>query len=329
MGKLPFENVKRDLLVKREMAAGSLGVDPNNRPIAELLVNSIVCIDKPKGPTSHQVSAYVQEILELNKSGHGGTLDPKVTGLLPVAIGKATRIVQALQNAGKEYVCLMHVHQLIPEDKIRTVCDSFIGTITQLPPVKSAVKRQLRERNVYYLEILEIDGQDVLFVVGTQAGTYIRKLCHDLGVKLGVGAHMAELRRSKAGPFREDSLSTLQELSDAYFFYKSEGNEKLLRKVLLPLERGVDHLGKIYVLDSSVDTICHGASLAVPGVAKLDSNINQGDMVAIMTLRKELIAIGISRMTSNDMLSKESGLAVSLEAVFMQPGTYPRMQKKD
>lgn len=329
MGELPFEKNKRNILIKRDVKASNLGNDPNTRTTAELLVNSIICIDKPKGPTSHQVSAYVQKILGLDKGGHSGTLDPNVTGVLPVAIGKATRIVQALLPAGKEYICLMHVHQVIPEDKLRESIMSFVGKIRQLPPIKSSVKREFRFRKIYYIEIIEVDGQDVLFTVGCQAGTYIRKLCHDIGQHLGCGAHMGELRRTKAGPFNESKIWSLQDLTDAYHYYKAQGNEKFLRAMLEPIEKGAEHLGKVYVLDSCVDTICHGASLGVPGVARVETDIQVDDLVALMTLKGELIGVGKARMCSSDMVKKETGLAVSLEAVYMQPGTYPRMQKKE
>jgi H/ACA ribonucleoprotein complex subunit 4 len=328
MGELPFEKIKREILIKRDVSPSNCGIDPNKRPIAELLVNSIICVDKLKGPTSHQVSSYVQKILEIGKSGHSGTLDPKVTGVLAVAIGKATRIVQALQPAGKEYICLMHLHKDIAEGKIMNVMKKFEGKIKQLPPLKSAVKRQLRYRKIYYLEINEINEKDVLFTVGCQAGTYIRKLCHDIGKELECGAHMAELRRTKAGPFNESKIWTLQDLTDAYHYYKKESNDKFIRQMLEPIEKGVEHLGKVYVLDSTVDTICHGASLAVPGIAKVESEIQKDEIVAIMTLKNELIALGKSKMHSNEMIKKETGIAILLEAVFMEPGTYPRMQKK-
>ncbi|MFT4304056.1 MAG: RNA-guided pseudouridylation complex pseudouridine synthase subunit Cbf5 [Candidatus Woesearchaeota archaeon] len=329
MGQLPFEKIKREILIRKDVEPNNLGVDPNNRPIAELLVNSIIVVDKPKGPTSHQVAAYVQKILDIDKSGHGGTLDPNVSGILPTAIGKATRVVQALQPAGKEYICMMHLHKEIPHGKVFNVMKEFEGKIKQLPPIKSAVKRQYRYRKIYYIEVLEVKGKDVLFYVGCQAGTYIRKLCHDIGQKLECGAHMADLRRTKAGPFNEKNIFTLQDIADAYHFYKNEGNDKFLKKILMPIERGVDHLGKVYVLDSTVDTLCHGASLAIPGIAKVETEIQQDETIAILTLKGELIALGMTKMCSSDMIKKEKGIAATLEAVFMIPGTYPKMQKKD
>jgi len=199
---MPWEHMKRTTLVRKESkSSSSYGCDPNNRPIEKLLDYGIINVDKPKGPTSHQVSAYVQQILNIKKSGHSGTLDPKVTGVLPVALSRATRVVQAILPAGKEYVVLMQLHKPVAEGKLMNTLKNFQGKIKQMPPLKSAIKRRLRERTIYYLDVLEIDGQDVLFKVGSQAGTYIRKLVHDIGQDLDVGAHMAELRRTKAGPF--------------------------------------------------------------------------------------------------------------------------------
>jgi len=178
MGNLPFEKIERKILTKKKVETSpKFGAYPDRRPAEELINYGIVNIDKPKGPTSHQVSAYVQQILKIGKSGHSGTLDPKVTGVLAIALGRATRVSQYLLKAGKEYVAIMHLHKEVKEDKIKKVCKEFVGKIKQLPPIKSAIKRQVRERKIYYLEILEIKEKDVLFRVGCQAGTYIRKLC--------------------------------------------------------------------------------------------------------------------------------------------------------
>jgi len=205
----------------------------------------------------------------------------------------------------------------------------FIGKIKQLPPIKSAVKRQWRFRTIYYIEILDIDGQDVLFRVGCQAGTYIRKLCHDMGTAMGTGAHMAELRRTKAGPFYEENLAPLIDVKDAYTFYKEEGNEKWLRKIIQPIEKGVEHLPKVWVTDSAVDTLCHGADLAVPGVASVETDIQLGEIVAVMTLKGELIALGESRMVSKDMQKKPKGIAIKTNKVFLPIGTYPKLEKPE
>src|SRR3989344_2659557 len=254
---LPFERIKREILVRKESETNyKYGCAPEERKTEEILNYGIVNIDKPKGPTSHQVSDYVQRILHINKSGHSGTLDPNVVGVLPVALERGTRIVQGLLTAGKEYIAIMHLHKEVDEKTLReTIQKNFIGKILQMPPIKSSVKRQLRPRTIYYFDILEIDGQDVLFKVGTEAGTYIRKLIHDIGQKLKTGAHMAELRRTKAGPFTEETAFTMHEITDAYYFWKEEQNDKFLRKVIQPVENGTAHLKKIWVFDTTVDSM--------------------------------------------------------------------------
>ena len=321
---LPFEKIKRKILVKKEAKTDSkLGCKPEERKTEEIINYGVVNINKCQGPTSHQVSDYVQKILHINKSGHSGTLDPHVHGVLPVALRKATRIVQILLKSGKEYISIMHLHKDVSEAKLKeTIKNNFTGKIMQIPPLKSAVKRVKREREIYYFDIIEKEEKDVLFVVGCQAGTYIRKLIHDLGQKLKIGAHMQELRRTKAGPFGEKTLFTLQDLTDAYYFYKKEHNDKFLRKIIQPIENAIKHLPKIWVFDTTVDTLCHGADLNIPGISKLNDEINKGNTVAVMTLKDELIALGTAQLTSEDIIKKEKGLAVKTDKVFMEPGVY-------
>ncbi|MBI2134038.1 RNA-guided pseudouridylation complex pseudouridine synthase subunit Cbf5 [Candidatus Woesearchaeota archaeon] len=324
--KLPFETIQRKVIVRKESdTSDKFGYLPDQRPVDVLLENGIINIDKPAGPTSHQTSAYVKQILGISKAGHSGTLDPQVTGVLPVGIAGSTKVVHVLLTAGKEYVCLMHVHKNLEEKQLKDAISNFLGKIKQLPPIKSAVKRQLRERSIYYLDILETEGRDVLFRVGCEAGTYIRKLVDDIGKKIG-GAHMAELRRTKAGPFGEDSLVTLQDLTDATYYWKAEGNEKYIRHVIQPVENAVKHLPKVWIMDSAVDSMAHGASLKVPGISKVESGIRENNIVAVMTLKGELVSYGTARMSSEGMLG-ERGVAVKTERVFMKTSVYPRIEK--
>jgi H/ACA ribonucleoprotein complex subunit 4 len=321
---LPFEKILRKEVVKQEaVTSEKFGCRPDDRKIGFILNYGIINISKPQGPTSHQVSEYVQKILDIRKSGHSGTLDPNVHGILPVAIGRATRIVHCLLKSGKEYVGIMHLHRNVEEKKLKdTIKKHFIGNIKQIPPLKSAVRRIKRTREIYYLDVLEIEEKDILFRVGCEAGTYIRKLCYDLGQKLRVGANMQELRRTRVGPFDESTAFTLQDLSDASYFYKSNGNEKFLRKLIQPPENAVKHLPKIWVFDTTVDTLCHGANLNVPGISKINDQIKEDDNVAIMTLKDELIALGTARLSSEDIMEKEKGLAVKTDKVFMEAETY-------
>ncbi len=306
----------RQIFTKKE-EKGEFGTPPEERSTEQLLKSSIINIDKPKGPTSHQTSDYVKKILKTSKAGHSGSLDPKVTGVQPVAIGNASRITQFLLTAPKEYVCLMHLHKEVEENKLREEISKYIGKIRQRPPVKSAVKRVERTREIYELEILEIIEQDVLFRVQCQAGTYIRVLCHSIGKTLGVGAHMAELRRIKAGPFAEkDNLVTLNDLQDAFHFYKEEKNDKFLRYCLQPIENAVKHLPKCWILDTTIESVSHGRDVAIPGISKLE-NFKKGEIVAVLTLKDELVAVGEALMSGVEINTKEKGLAIKTKKVFM------------
>ncbi len=304
--------------------------DLSNLPIEYLMKNSVLCLDKPAGPTSHEVATWVRRILGTKRVGHGGTLDPGVTGVLPMGIENATKVMQALLPAGKEYVCVLELHERVNEDTIREVMFEFVGKIYQRPPLRSSVKRVLRVRTIYYIDILEIKGRLVLFRVGCQAGTYIRKLCFDVGEAVGVGGNMRELRRTRVGPFKEDNnyLCSLYDLKDAYHFWKEDGDESELRKYLLPIEFALQHLPELNVRDSAVDAICHGADLAANGVVSLSSGIKKNDLVVIKTLKGEAIAVAKALETSERIAKISSGIIAKTERVFMERGRYPPMWKK-
>ncbi|MEE0924244.1 MAG: RNA-guided pseudouridylation complex pseudouridine synthase subunit Cbf5 [Methanobrevibacter sp.] len=319
-----------DYLIKSKSKTNpDYGCDPYERPIEEHISKGVINLDKPSGPSSHEVDSWVKRILHVNKTGHGGTLDPKVTGVLPIGIDTATRVSQLLLPAGKEYVCLMTMHKEMPEDQVYEIFDQFTGKIYQTPPVKSAVKRELRVRTIYYATIYEIKGKDVLFRVGCEAGTYIRTLCHDIGEALGCGAHMAELRRTRAGPFNErnDDLVNLHDLTDAYHFWVEDGDESYLRNAIKPMEVAADHLPQIFIKDSAVEAICQGAKLAAGGISMLSKGIKRGDLVAIKSLKGELVASGIALASTEEIMNADSGLVVNTNKVFMQPGVYPMAWK--
>lgn len=326
--KLPFEEIQRTILTKKESETNpNYGKKPEDRTVTELIDKGVICINKPQGPTSHQVADYIKKIINVEKAGHGGTLDPNVTGVLPIALNKATRISQTLLPFGKEYVCLMHIHKPEKKEQIEKAFKEFLGKITQLPPIKSAVKRVEREREIYYIKILEIQDQDILFKIGCQAGTYIRRICDDVGKKLNMGAHMQQLIRTKAGPFNDKEMYSLTELQDAYTLYK-EGNEKEIRKIIKPIEYSVSHLAKIWIHDSAVDPLCHGADLNLPGISKFESNIKPGELVAVLTLKNELVAIGFSKLSSEFIKQKSTSVGVQIHKTFMETETYPHYTKQ-
>jgi H/ACA ribonucleoprotein complex subunit 4 len=303
------------------------GKAPSARTIRELLNNGFINVDKPAGPSSHQVVAWVKEMLEIDKAGHGGTLDPAVTGVLPVALGDAPRALQVLLVAGKEYIALMKLHKQVDEKRVREACQSFVGKISQMPPLRSAVKRVQRTREVYYLEILEIQGTEVLFRVGCEAGTYIRTLCVDIGKKLGCGAQLIELRRTRVGNITEDTAVCLQDVKDAYLFWKEDMDETEFRSSILPMERLLEVAPSIIVRDSAVDALCHGANLAIPGVVELDE-MTVGEIAAVRSLKGEGVALVKMEIPSVQVIEKDTGICGSLERVLMNKGTYPSIWKK-
>lgn len=300
------------------------GKKPTERTIEELLDAGVINMDKPQGPTSHQATAWVREILGVDKIGHGGTLDPKVSGVLPIATGRAVRSVNLTLKSEKEYVCIMRLHRDADETEIRDVISTFVGRIYQVPPVRSAVKRQLRIRTIHYINILDINGRDVLFRVGCDAGTYIRTLCVDIGDALGVGATMEDLRRTKSGSMLESESVTLQDIKDAYVMWKDENDESWLRSIIQPFEVLFDPLLKIIVKDSAVDAVCHGADLAAVGIAQIDSSIQKEATVAMFTLKGEAIGVGSAKMSCDEMMKAKEGIAVKTERVYMPASTYPK-----
>jgi len=327
---LPPWETKRELLTKSEdQTDPKYGCKPSDRPAKDYIKYGTINLDKPAGPTSHEVAAWVKKILKLDAIGHGGTLDPKVTGVLPITLEESTKMVQALLHSGKEYICVLKLHGDVDEPAIKHVLSMFEDEIYQRPPLRSAVKRQLRTRRIYYIDYLEHDGRNLLFKVGCEGGTYIRKLCYDIGEILGVGGHMQELRRTRAGPFIETSAKSVTLHDVAYWFgeFERTNDQSYLCKFIEPMESALMGLPKIVVRDSAVDALCHGASLTAPGVLQVDSEIVKGSVVAIFTLKGEAIALGKALVSSQEMVDLRHGVVSGLARVLMPRGTYPKVWK--
>ncbi len=223
----------------------------------------------------------------------------------------------------------MQLHKPVSEDRLKEVIKEFVGKIYQKPPLRSSVKRSLRVKKINEIELIEYDGDRyALLRIDCEAGTYMRKLCWDIGLVLGVGAHMRELRRTRTGPFREDNgLVRLQDVAEALFRFREEGKDDLLRKVILPGEFSICHLKKIVIRDTAVESVVHGASLAVPGIVMFHDGIVKGDTVALLTMKGELVALGTAEMDSKTMLTERRGIAVKLKRVILESGLYPKVWK--
>ncbi len=331
--KLPLEDIKKEIIVfSDESTDDSHGCYPEKRNLSQKLDFGMILLDKPPRTRSKTAAVIAKNILSpigVSKIGYSGTLDPNVTGLLPLAINSANKAISVLLFGGKEYVALMHLHSEVKINKISKTFEEFTGKIMQLPPVRSSVKRQYREREIYYLDILEVEGNDVLFRTGVESGTYIRKLIHDMGEKLGVGAHMSELRRTKVSNLTEkDNLVTLQDLDDAMYYKEKENDDRFLSYCMQNIESAIDFLPKVYISDSAVDTICHGSPLAVPGLVKMNK-FDSGNTVFLSTLKGELIGLGNSVLSSQDIIEGKKGIAIKTDSVVMKPGTYPKYTRKE
>ena len=325
----PWETTREHLTKAEGTTDPKHGHKPNERPAEEYIRYGVINLDKPAGPTSHEVAAWVKKILHLARIGHGGTLDPKVTGVLPVTLEDSTKMVQALLHGGKEYVCVMKLHGDAKEEHVRSILKEFEDLIYQRPPLRASVKRQLRTRRIYYIDFIEMDGRNVLFRVGCEGGTYIRKLCYDIGEILGAGAHMQELRRTRAGPFVENSNDRVTLHDVAYWFaeWKEKRDEKILRRFIQPMEAALALIPKIVVRDSAVDALCHGANLTAPGVLSVDTGIAKGSLSAVLTLKGEAIALATALLSTEEILDLNHGTVATLERVLMPRGTYPKVWK--
>ncbi|CAM8967846.1 unnamed protein product [Rhodiola kirilowii] len=304
------------------------GHTPLKRPLAEYIRYGVMNLDKPANPSSHEVVAWIKRILRVEKTGHSGTLDPKVTGNLIVCIDRATRLVKSQQGAGKEYVCVARLHSAVPDvAKVARALETLTGAVFQRPPLISAVKRQLRIRTIYESKLLEYDAdrQLVVFWISCEAGTYVRTMCVHLGLILGVGAHMQELRRVRSGIMGEkDNMVTMHDVMDAQWEYDNYKSEAYLRRVIMPLEVLLTSYKRLVVKDSAVNAICYGAKLMIPGLLRFENGIDNGEEVVLMTTKGEAIALGIAEMTTAVMATCDHGVVAKIKRVVMDRDTYPR-----
>jgi len=250
-----------------------------------------------------------------------------VTGVLPVTLGEGTKVVQALLYSGKEYVCVMKLHADVGEPRLKKVLGEFEDEIYQRPPLRASVKRQLRTRRIYYLDLLEVDGRNALFRVGCEGGTYIRKLCFDVGEVLGSGAHMQELRRTRAGPFIESDSVILHDTAYWFMQWEETKDDKLLKRFVQPMEKALALVTKVYVRDSAVDAVCHGACLTAPGILSFEDSLRKGSLVAVLTLKGEAVALGKAMVSAEEAFNMGHGVVATTERVIMPRGTYPKCWK--
>jgi len=312
-------------IIDQDVTNDKYGTYYDKRSLDQLLKYGFILLDKPPGPTSHETVAWLKRILKIPKAGHSGTLDPQVSGVLPMGLGEGTKALEVLLYGPKEYHALGRLHSLPSKEKLKNILEEFTGEIYQKPPQRSAVLRQTRTRTIYELELLEQKERLVLLRVLCEAGTYIRKLIYDIGEVLGPGATMIELRRTRVHQFTEDSgLVTLHELANAYSLWEEKKDDSKLLKIIRPIEHVLSELKSVVIRDSAVDAMCHGAQLAIPGVLEVSPNLKKDDLVAIYTKKGEVVALAKTLLSEEEIKENTKGYAFETKRIIMAPSTYPK-----
>jgi tRNA pseudouridine55 synthase len=312
-------------VIDQDITNDEYGTYYDKRSVQQLLNYGFILLDKPNGPTSHETVAWVKKILNVPKAGHSGTLDPQVSGILPIGFGEATKALIVLLLGPKEYHALGRLHSLPPKEKLDDVLKQLTGKIYQKPPQRSSVSRQTRIRNVYKLEVVEQVERLLLLRILCEAGTYIRKIFYDMGEILGPGATMIELRRTKVSQFNEESnLVKMHDLVDAYALWKEKEDDSKLQRILMPIEFALSEIKSVVIRDSAVDALCHGAQLAIPGILEISYGLKRGDLVGIYTQKGEVVALAEAIMPEDEIVENTKGFAFKIKRIIMAPNTYPK-----
>jgi len=312
-------------VIDQDITNDSYGTYCEKRTVQQLLDYGFILLDKPNGPTSHETVAWIKKILNIPKAGHSGTLDPMVSGILPIGLGEATKALIVLLLGPKEYHALGRLHTLPSNEKLQSVLKQFTGKIYQKPPQRSSVSRQTRVRSVYEIDVIEQKERLILMRILCESGTYIRKIFYDIGEVLGPGATMIELRRTRVSQFNEDSnLVKMHDLVDAYAMWKEKKDDSKLRRILMPIEYVLSELKSVVIRDSAVDALCHGAQLAIPGILEISHGIAKGDFVGIYTQKGEVVALAEAILSESEIVENTKGFAFQLRRIIMAPNTYPK-----
>jgi tRNA pseudouridine55 synthase len=261
-------------------------------------VSGILILDKPRGMSSNQALQKVRWLLNAEKAGHTGSLDPLATGVLPLCFGEATKFSQYLLDADKGYETVAQLgvttttgdaegevlerrDVTVGRDELEAALGRFRGEIQQVPPMYSALKkdgqplyklaragevveREARSVTIARLELLAFDSTKATLSVSCSKGTYIRTLVEDLGQVLGCGGHVAELRRTQAGPFNLSQAISLEELEKAH----AEGGNEALDRFLLPSDSGLEHWPLVQLSEHSAYYWLHGQPVRAPEAPK-------------------------------------------------------------
>jgi len=322
---LTLKQLENLTVIDQDITDKDYGTYYDKRSFEQLLQYGLILLDKPPGPTSHETVAWLKRILKIPKAGHSGTLDPQVSGVLPMGLGDGTKALEVLLYGPKEYHAIGRLHSLPSPEKLKKVLEEFTGELYQKPPQRSAVLRQTRTRTIYELELLEQKERLMVLRVLCEAGTYIRKLIYDIGEILGPGATMIELRRTRVHQFNENSrLVTLHELANAYSLWTEKKDDSKLKELIRPIEHAFSEIKSVIIRDSAVDALCHGAQLAIPGILQVSPDLKVDDLVAVYTQKGEIVALAKTLLSLEDIKENTKGYAFETKRIIMSPNTYPK-----
>ncbi|MGB0802251.1 MAG: RNA-guided pseudouridylation complex pseudouridine synthase subunit Cbf5 [Candidatus Poseidoniaceae archaeon] len=316
------------ILEKDAKTSPDHGTIPGERTIEQLLESCFILLDKSPGPSSHQVSAWARDMMGLEKLGHGGTLDPFASGLLPLLSGKAMRLTGKILTHDKSYLALFKFGKEIERDEIEDKMAMLTGKVYNVPPEISAVRVQVRTRKISKFDILDFDGTSLLTHIECEAGTYVRTMARDLGLLLDTPVELKELRRPTSGEFSLSQSITMQQLADAYWLWQEKGEEDAMLRILHPIEDMLSDLPRVVVKDGAAAALSHGAPLLRPGVVSIDDDLNVGTEVLLVTIKGEAVAIAKMSQNSKVIPDMNQGEVAKPNCVLMKEDTYPRSWKK-
>ncbi len=315
---------------KDTVTNSKFGCLPSNRSLDNLLGSGILLVKKPRGPTSHQLTAWIRNILGIKKIGHGGTLDPMATGLLTILCGRATRLTDIILKGDKRYISVIRFGRMVEAEELEKLLADLNGEIYNVPPKESAVKVQVRTRTLKSLNLLDFDPKSCIAVIEIScvAGTYIRTLTRDIGLLLDTSCEMLELHRDQTSIFDEGMACSMHELADAVFLWKEHNDERSLRKLLTPVESILTQMPNITIKDGAVAAMTHGAPLARPGIVSASSEIASGSFVVIRSMKGEAVAIAETSVDMNLVRDMKNGQIAIAKSVLMPTGIYPQNWSK-
>lgn len=304
------------------------GIDPENLSIEQRLASGFILLDKPPGPTSHQIASWVRDLLGLERLGHGGTLDPFATGVLPLMAGKSMKLTKGILKTDKTYIAVLKFAQETNIEELNDVIGKLTGRIYNVPPEISAVKVQVRTRKIYSFELIEATTKQAIVKIACEAGTYIRTMARDMGLLLGYNVELKELRRENSGRFSLTDCVTLQEIADAVWLWKECDDSNALEKIIHPTEKLLLDKPYIIVKDSAASALCHGAPLLRPGLIEVSDKLSSGLEVAAFTSKNEVVGIVKMSKGFTEISNETSGEIGKPVMILMEQERYPPQWNK-